>query len=321
MFAVRLALVTLCLSALAFTSAAQTNDQRPIAATTHGTINFDSEANLTPERMTELLVGQRIRPLTRLEFSSEDSIVTILSLADFQQFCAQQLTPSHQYLVFIDNQLAGMIRQLPSFYRAPNGLYTHEYSEGRLRRVRRAATRRDPPLDLPLIDGIQIDLDSLRTRLEPMTGIHTLACFSDPERTANNSGLSALSPFGPMVIAENNGRVAARRAGLALYGAIQIGEPLDAVAYAQSHRSGVRAHPSADGAYYVVTFDLGGPPIPGAMMQARDVGYVGVRGGRVAWKAWEESDRRRIGGGMCLSAELVLGEVRPGCSDTGFYFP
>lgn len=315
MIAIRFVIGLLCLSIAACAAPARRSGSGEITATSLGTIDFASEPAPTPERLSELLIGQPAPPPARLEYSSQGAAIAVVSLADFQQFCPQPLTPSHHYLVFIDNRLAGQIRQLPWVYRAPDILYAGAPGVGRY------ATQSDAPLDLPLTNDVPINLDQLRLQIQPVSGAHTLVCTNDPARDASNSGLSALYPFVPVVVGENVGRVTARREGLVLYGGIQIGDALNPEDYAQTNRSSVRAHLSPDRSYAIITIDLGGLAIPGALEQPRDVGYVGVRNGVVEWKVWEDSARRNIGTGMCLSVERVLGEVRPGCSNTGFYFP
>lgn len=314
-----------CTAAFLLLSACSTSQpshvSRPVVATVLGTVDFDAEPSLTIELLSERLIAHSIRPVTLLEYSTgAGTHITVINLGDYQDFCDHQPTPTPLYLVFIDNRLAGTIRRRPRIYDLPRAQMTHDFVNGELRRVRRDATRADTPADLPFLDGLPslVDISSI----EPMTGVHTLVCMSARgDDLRSQTGLSPLSPFGPLVIAENESRQSARMRGREIYRNMRIGQTVDIAAFIEANRPLVRAHSSPDATYSIVTIDLGGRPRPGAVFQARDVGFLGVRNGRVEWKSSEEGDRLNLGFALCRSAAQVPGRVRPGCSSTGYYFP
>lgn len=296
-----------------------------LVSTELGRIDFSAEPRVTPDLVSQRLTGGQYSPPMRLEYLRADGRrIRVLMLGDYQALCDGRSVRSN-YLVFEDDVLVGQATRLPRLHVDRPYLPTHSFANGGPRRIRRDATANDIAADLPMLDALPASVAEFEAAVAPIRGPSVLVCFepADGERATHHDQvpLAPWSPFRPLVAAESASRVRAQQLGGRLYAELQLGAQLDATAFANSHRGMARAHASADGNYFVITLDLGGTPLRGRIRQGRDIGFVGVRNGIVEWKAWKDADDSELASSMCETPEGLRGEVRPGCTETGFYFP
>ncbi|MEQ1811348.1 MAG: hypothetical protein ABL889_15560 [Terricaulis sp.] len=189
---------------------------------------------------------------------------------------------------------------------------------------RRDARRGDPAAPLPLASGLDPAIagaSNFNTNVR--SGPRTIRCVDYSGRGGSAEGALQSAMIAPFILfrpAENQARENAQVHGAELYDAIALGAPLpaDLEASARQAHVGLRTHPG-DGAYQVLTIDLGGDRTNG-VAQPRSVGYIGVRDGLVQWKALDATGGT-FSGILCVSTEGWRGPVRDGCTGTGFYFP
>lgn len=125
----------------------------------------------------------------------------------------------------------------------------------------------------------------------------------------------ALAPFAVLLPSLNKRRREAAAAGQATFKAVVLGAALPGGRDAFIKRRGVRSY--GGGGYEVFSVDMGSQP-NNNLANVNEAAFVGVRNGRVEWKA---RDRSGVGPELCLDRNGVPGANRKGCSSTGHFTP
>ncbi|MET0336860.1 MAG: hypothetical protein ABW063_03770 [Caulobacter sp.] len=125
----------------------------------------------------------------------------------------------------------------------------------------------------------------------------------------------ALAPFAVLLPSLNKRRREAAAAGQATFKAVVLGVPLPGGRDAFIKRRGVRSY--GGGRYEVFSVDMGSQP-NNNLANMNEAAFIGVRNGRVEWKARE---RFGVGPELCLDRSGVPGATRKGCSSTGHFTP
>ncbi|WP_369060156.1 hypothetical protein ABOZ73_01550 [Caulobacter sp. 73W] len=125
----------------------------------------------------------------------------------------------------------------------------------------------------------------------------------------------ALAPFAVLLPSLNKRRREAAAAGQATFKTVVLGAALPGGRDAFIKRPGVRSY--GGGAYEVFSIDMGSQP-NNNVANVNEAAFVGVRNGRVEWKA---RDRLGVGPELCLDRNGVPGANRKGCSSTGHFTP
>lgn len=298
------------------------SDPRALSPIIYSSIDFDAEPSITPQHLAQALIGSPVQPAPRLEFTADGKTITAIDLGDFQYLCGNQSGPIHRYLLFVDDVLVGEVPSLPTILRLPrlnmSGMNLSHPLSGH-------ATSRDAPDDLPLLRGMPSEVNSIIESSRPVHGSHSVVCFrTEAGAAAERRGdvtLHPLSPSGLLAVAETRSRLSAREQGRVAFAELRAGTAIVFDDFVSSHRRLARAHDAPGSSYQVITMDLGGAAQPGRIAQPRDVGFIGVRNGIVEWKSWENGDQMNLGRALCRTPDQREGPVRPGCSDTGYYFP
>ena len=133
----------------------------------------------------------------------------------------------------------------------------------------------------------------------------------------------ALLPFAWRLPALNEERREAQVRGAALFAQMKLGEAVSGgVARFAVQNPGVRRYVDAeDPTYEVLSIDMGAEANNNlACMNA--AGMVGVRDGRVVWLA-DGGAAASLGllAAMCVDRSRQAGDHRPGCTNTGYFYP
>lgn len=290
-----------------------------------GTVNIAEALGRPPENIAVQVFGQ---PTTALRFAFEVdveghsfAVLNVGYLVDAR--CGNVWSVSGPQLVYRDGVLVGAIPNLGAFFSEglPSLVDSFDVVNGRIRRVNPDANLNDPPAQLPFERGLGSVLEALNApRAAPLS--FDITCVSVENARSGNLQTLPLLPLVVFRSSENESRANAQQFGADLYDLVQVGHPLpeDFEQRAREWRVRFRQHTNADDSYRLVTFDMGGPRSSG-LAQPRGVGYIGVRGGVVEWKAMEPSLTNTLGAPLCVAADGRRGRVRNGCSSTGYYQP
>ncbi|WP_312146087.1 hypothetical protein [Brevundimonas sp.] len=193
---------------------------------------------------------------------------------------------------------------------------------------------RDPwlsvaPGRLPLsdLDGF---LDRRPDLAAPAEAVVKRACQAAPivvdESEADTAGLLqgiALLPFAGRLPALNRQRREAQVRGSALFAQMTLGEviPGGGARFA-AQNPGVRRYvDDEDPTYEVLSIDMGAEA-SNNLARMNAAALVGLRNGRVEWLA-DGGAAAGLGllASMCVDKARRAGDNRPGCTDTGYFYP
>lgn len=178
------------------------------------------------------------------------------------------------------------------------------------------------------------DLDSFLERrpdlAAPAEAVVKRACRPAPiilaeprlDKTGVLQGL-ALLPFAWRLPALNEQRREAQVRGSALFARMRLGEvvPGGGARFA-AENPGVRRYVDAeDPTYEVLSIDMGAEA-SNNLARMNAAALVGLRDGRVVWLA-DGGAAAGLGllAAMCVDRSARAGEHRPGCTDTGYFYP
>jgi hypothetical protein len=290
-----------------------------------GTVNIAEALDRPPADIAAQVFGQpTTAPRFAFEVRVEDHSLAVLDLgALVDEHCGNVWSQPGPQLVYRDGVLVGAIPNLEAFFSEglPPLVDSFAVVNGRIRRVSSDADRNDAPAPLPFERGLGSVREALMAPPEAPLSFNIRCVSVDNARSGSLQTLPLLpllffQPF------ENGSRANAQRFGADLYDLVQVGYPLpeDFSQRARDWRVRLRQHSNADDSYRIMTFDMSGPRSSG-LAQPRGVGYIGIRGSVVEWKAMEPSLSNMMGAPLCVSLDGRRGRVRDGCSSTGYYQP